>query len=123
MTNPLTILIADDNYATQKLLSTILSKQGHTIVAASNGIEVLTQLSQQRFHLIIMDCNMPQMNGIEATQKIRVEMGNTETIIVGSSSHTKNIDIQSCHKMGMNDFIAKPITREALLLCIKKWAT
>ncbi|MGL1936405.1 MAG: response regulator [Fibrobacterales bacterium] len=122
MTTPQTILIADDNYATQKLLCTILSKEGYTVLGASNGIEVLTQLSQQNIHLIIMDCNMPQMNGLEATQKIRSDMANTETIIVGSTSHTKNIDLETCHKMGMDDFIEKPVTREALLLCIKKWA-
>ncbi len=116
------VLIVDDNYATQKLTGTILKKAGYSIDIAQNGIEALSALSQKRYHIILMDCNMPQMNGIEATKKIRQEPSYADIIIIGTTPAYKSIDKEQCLSIGMNDFLPKPISKESLTQCIAHWA-
>jgi len=120
---PLSILIADDNFATQKLISLILRKNGYSIDTAINGIDVLSKLSQKTFDLILMDCNMPQMNGIETTQKIRAESAFKDIIIIAMTPLIKNINREICCGYGMDDYLPKPITKESLLECMKAWET
>jgi two-component system, sensor histidine kinase len=101
------ILLAEDNIINQKLYLTILTKSGAEVVIADNGKEAINQLKKGEFDIVLMDVQMPVMDGITATEKIR-KTGNKIPIIALTANAFKE-DIDKCLKAGMNDFISKPI--------------
>lgn len=107
------ILVVDDNPVNRKLLTALLKKLGLTSKEASNGKEALLLHEQTDFSLILMDCQMPVMNGFEATKAIR--RGTKADIpIIAVSANANDEDIEMCYEAGMDDFLAKPVTPERL---------
>ncbi|MFC1975188.1 ABC transporter substrate-binding protein [Chloroflexota bacterium] len=114
---PLHILVAEDNVVNQRLVAGILEKQNHTLVITNNGYEVLDALGQESFDLILMDVQMPKMDGIETTVTIREKEQSTKTHIpiVAMTAHVMKHDRERCLVAGMDAYLPKPIQLEALL--------
>ncbi len=110
---PLQILLAEDSYANQKLAVGLLEKWGHDITVANNGREALAAFESRPFDLILMDVQMPEMDGFEATAGIRLreeQSPETERIpIVAMTAHAMKGDRDKCLAAGMDGYVAKPI--------------
>ncbi len=120
------VLIADDNEINQKVALTLLKKIGFTGRAVASGVEVLRVLPLDSFAAILMDLNMPEMGGLEATQNIRADAsGNfdSQIPIIALTAGTLKDDEQACRDAGMNAFLTKPVRREALKLMLEQVIT
>jgi len=119
----LNILLAEDNIVNQKLAAKILEKRGHRVVVASNGQEAIEKLKEESFDLILMDVQMPEMDGLEATKAIRnSEFGIQNIPIVAMTAHAMKGDRERCLAAGMDDYVSKPIKPEELFEVIEKLA-
>ena len=125
------ILIAEDNLVNQKLAVKMLEKQGHRVVVASNGREAVEALGKEHFDLVLMDVQMPEMDGFEATARIRaneIELATRNSQpathhipIVAMTAHAMKGDREKCLAAGMDDYVSKPIKAEKLFAVIEKW--
>ena len=108
------ILLAEDNRVNQAVASRILAKLGHSLVIANNGLEAIEQLKQQAFDLVLMDVQMPEMDGILATKVIREHEKSTHDHIpiIAMTAHAMTGDRDRCLAAGMDGFVSKPITPE-----------
>ncbi|HEX7597264.1 MAG TPA: response regulator, partial [Polyangia bacterium] len=121
---PLSILLAEDDPASQALVSSLLKPRGHRITTVSNGLQALSALEGQRFDLVLMDVQMPDMDGMEATAEIRKRERETggHTPIVALTAHALKGDQQRCLEGGMDGYVAKPIRAGDLLAAISTTA-
>ena len=112
----LRILLAEDNLTNQKLAQVLLERMGHRIRLASNGAEVIADWSSGEFDLIVMDVQMPQIDGLEATRLIRERERATgaHIPIIAATAHAMHGDSERCLAAGADDYVAKPISRESL---------
>ena len=119
---PLRILLAEDNLVNQRIALGILGKHGHSVVVANNGVEALTALAEQPFDLILMDVQMPEMDGLETAQAIRrrEQGGATHIPIVAMTAHAMSGDRKRCLAAGMDEYLAKPIRVAELLDVLAK---
>jgi CheY-like chemotaxis protein len=108
--------VAEDSPVNQKVAAGILGKLGHTVVLANNGADAVSKWQQESFDLILMDVQMPELDGFGATQEIRrQEQGRKDhTPIVAMTAHALSDDRQRCLAAGMDDYISKPVSRKAL---------
>jgi PAS domain S-box-containing protein len=113
----LDVLVAEDHPINQKLLSVILNERGHNVSIASNGIEVLKILEHQSFDVILMDGQMPEMDGYQATAEIRRrdKASGKHTRIIAVTAHAMKQDREICLAAGMDDYVSKPIDPADLL--------
>jgi signal transduction histidine kinase/CheY-like chemotaxis protein len=119
----LQILLAEDNPVNQKVAIRALERRGHAVTLASNGREALALASQQSFDLILMDIQMPEMDGYEAVTAIReMERGTGSHIpIVAMTAHAMKSDQERCLATGMDDYVSKPIHLEDLLQKVERF--
>jgi signal transduction histidine kinase/CheY-like chemotaxis protein len=107
---PLRILVAEDNRVNQTVARRLLEKQGHTVAIASNGLEAVKAFEESTFDLILMDVQMPEMDGREATEAIRkLEAGRSRIPIIALTAHARVSDRERCLAVGMDGFVSKPI--------------
>jgi CheY-like chemotaxis protein/signal transduction histidine kinase len=118
---PLRILIAEDNPTNLKLATKVLGKLGYTPDTVTNGKEVLEIVSQRNYDLILMDVQMPEMDGMEAARMIRLCLS-VQPVIVAMTANTLQGDREDCLSAGMDDYISKPINLEELVQMLEKWA-
>ena len=113
----LEILLADDNAVNRQLVVRLLEKRGHKLTTASNGVEAVELLKWSQFDVVLMDVQMPVMDGFEATAIIRKEEESTGTHlpIIAMTAHAMEGDRQRCFVAGMDGYIAKPIKVEQLI--------
>jgi CheY-like chemotaxis protein len=113
---PLRILVAEDNATNQKLIVTLLELQQHTVVVAPNGRDAVRLAEDQRFDLILMDVQMPEMSGLEATAAIRQreEASGAHVPIVAMTAHAMAGDRERCLAAGMDGYVSKPLRPEEL---------
>ncbi len=117
----LRILVADDNLVNQKVAKRMLERLGHSVALANDGKEALSAFKTASFDLIMMDVQMPEMDGLEATRRIREwEAGKTRIPIIALTAHAMNSHREECLAAGMDSFLAKPILLESLKLQIER---
>jgi signal transduction histidine kinase/CheY-like chemotaxis protein len=118
------ILLCDDNLINQRYASIILQKDGATVETARNGLEALKLIKEKEFDLVLMDIQMPVMDGLEATRQIRkLTDANGRIPIVGVSAHGMPADYERCLDAGMNDYLVKPVGVEQLLSKVRHQLT
>jgi len=118
----LRVLVAEDNPINQKVASSMLHKIGCTADIASNGREALGQIQTRVYDLVFMDCQMPEMDGFEATEAIRkLENGAQRIPIIAMTAHAMPSDRERCLAAGMNDYLTKPISIEQLRTMLARW--
>lgn len=118
---PLSILVAEDNTINQKLIIKALEVFGYTCDVAANGLEVVDAVKRQKYDLILMDIQMPEMDGLEATQIIVSTLEQQRPIIIAMTAGAFPEDKDNCIKVGMDDFVSKPLKLETLELLLVKW--
>jgi CheY-like chemotaxis protein len=118
----LRILLAEDNIVNQRLVVRLLEKYGHTMIVASTGREVLAALAQQPIDLVLMDVQMPDMDGLEATAVIREQERHYggHLPIIALTAHAMKGDQERCLASGMDDYISKPINAQTLSAAISR---
>jgi CheY-like chemotaxis protein len=118
----LKILLAEDNKVNQEVALSMLTKQGYEVYIANNGEEAVTALQKEPFDLVLMDVQMPVMNGYEATQKIRLieKQTNSRIPIIGLTANAMNGDREKCIDAGMDEYLSKPVNMRGLLATIDK---
>ena len=114
------ILLAEDNPVNQKVAMRILEKLGHSVVLVENGLQAVAAVQDQTFDLVLMDVQMPEMGGFEATAKIRQlerRLGR-HTPIIAMTAHALDGDRERCIDAGMEDYVSKPIKVDQLKMII-----
>jgi signal transduction histidine kinase len=112
---PMRVLVAEDTPANQRLISLVLAKRGHVVEFASNGREAVEQASSKSFDVILMDLQMPEMDGLQATAAIRDLPGISRVPIVALTAHAMTGDRDRCLAAGMDDYLAKPLDVNRLI--------
>jgi len=116
------ILVAEDNTANQQVAIGMLERLGCSVIVAANGTEALNLLERNRFDIIFMDCNMPEMDGYEATRKIRsLHSSNSGLPIIAMTANVQEGDRQKCMQAGMDDYLSKPLKLDRLRAKLQKW--
>jgi CheY-like chemotaxis protein len=112
---PLRILLAEDNVINQKVATRILSQMGYRPDVVQNGVEVLEALERQKYDVILMDIQMPDMDGLEATRRIRQQYtGAKRPWIIAMTANAMDSDRRNCFDAGMDGYLSKPVRIEAL---------
>ncbi len=116
MLPPLHVLLAEDGLTNQKLAIALLEKNRHSVVVASNGKEAIAALASGQFDVVLMDVEMPEMDGLEATAVIRAKERQTgeHVPIIAMTAHAMKGDRDRCLEAGMDDYVSKPV-RSAIL--------
>ncbi len=115
------VLLAEDNDVNQLVASRILKNAGLTVEIANNGLEAIEMLQKKQYDLVLMDIQMPEMDGISATKKIRTMPQFKDLPIVAMTAHAMTGDRELSLKAGMNDHINKPINLQELFSSLSKW--
>ncbi len=118
------LLIAEDNIVNQKVALAILKKLGYQADAVSNGKEALAALRKDFYDLVLMDCQMPEMDGYEAAALIREPQSgvrNPQIPIIALTAHAMKGDRDKCLAGGMNDYISKPVKTATVADALEKW--
>jgi CheY-like chemotaxis protein len=119
----LNILLVEDNALNQRLASVILTKRGHRIEIAENGQQALEFLRDKDYDLVLMDCQMPVMDGYEAARRLRANdppVRNPRIPVIAMTANVKQSDREHCLEAGMDDFVGKPIDRNQLFEVIER---
>ncbi len=115
------ILLVEDNDVTQLITVELLKRKGYSIDIANNGQEALDMIEKKKYDMLLMDIQMPVMDGLTATSKIRAIERFKDLPIVAMSAHAMKGDKELCLQYGMNDHIAKPVIPDVLYQSVKKW--
>jgi signal transduction histidine kinase/CheY-like chemotaxis protein len=119
------ILLVEDNPINQMVAQKMLEKVGLKPTLANNGVEALKQLNERSFDLVLMDCQMPEMDGFDATREIRkldiMALNQRPLPIVAMTANVMSGDRERCLDVGMDDYIGKPVQRDQLTSVLKKW--
>lgn len=118
---PLRILVAEDNPVNQKIARKILGKLGYNPDIANHGKEAMEMVGQSAYDLILMDVQMPHMNGLEATRMIRTCL-DMQPVIIALTANAMQGDRDECRQAGMDDYMSKPIDVNELMRQLEKWS-
>jgi CheY-like chemotaxis protein/HPt (histidine-containing phosphotransfer) domain-containing protein len=118
---PLRILLAEDNATNQKLALRLLERMGYQADVAANGLEALAALKRQSYDVVLMDVQMPEMDGLEATRTLRRELPEAQQPrVIAMTANAMQGDRERCLAAGMNDYVGKPIRIEELVEALSK---
>jgi CheY-like chemotaxis protein len=116
-------LVVDDNQESLKIMVKFLSKNGLVSDIAWNGKEAMDAAGMNDYDIIFMDCEMPLMDGYEASRQIRKAQSDGRPVIVAITANVMPGDKEKCLDAGMNDCLSKPVTYEQLEACVQKWVS
>src|SRR5688500_8720686 len=119
---PLKILLAEDSLVNQRLAVGLLERHGHSVTVASNGQEAIDELAREQFDIVLMDVQMPELDGLEATRRIRAleqQAGNGHLPIIAMTAHALKGDRERCLAAGMDEYVSKPIRERQLLAAMR----
>jgi CheY-like chemotaxis protein len=106
----------------QEVASAMLESAGCEVIAVNDGQLALRALEDNNFDLVLMDCQMPTMDGLEATRRIRRQASSYSQIpVIALTADIQEGIIEQCHEAGMNDYLSKPFTHDSLLEIVMKW--
>ena len=119
---PLSFLVAEDNEVNRRLITRLLEKRGHRVLLARNGLEALEALEKQSFDIVLMDGQMPELDGFEATKRIREKekMSGNHVPIIALTALAMQGDQERCLACGMDGYVTKPVKMEELFSVIEK---
>ena len=115
------ILVVEDDFANQRVASLFLQKLGHTVDIAENGLKALNLAAENDYQLIFMDCQMPVMDGFEATRQIREQSSDCHVPIIALTANVVSGIQAECEAAGMNDVLNKPIQLRMMQAMLDKW--
>ena len=118
---PLKILIADDNDINRFIIEKMMKNWGVNMTLTADGRETLVKFSQVKFDIVLLDLEMPGMNGYETAKAIRNEIKNKDIPIIAMTGHIMPEEKEKCIKAGMNDIMSKPFDQTTLYKIIEKW--
>jgi PAS domain S-box-containing protein len=116
------ILLAEDNLINQQIAVTILERAGYSVDVVTNGLAAIEAVQRKPYQIVLMDVQMPQVDGLEATRRIRTELGITALPIIAMTANAMDGDRRRCIDAGMNDYISKPIDPKLLVLMVERCA-
>lgn len=115
------ILVAEDNAVNQKVISRMLTFLGFSHHITANGEDAIKELANDNYTLILMDCQMPVMDGFKATKNLRLTKEHCDLPIIAMTANAMEGDKERCISAGMSDYISKPLNKDALLNILQKW--
>jgi two-component system, sensor histidine kinase and response regulator len=119
------ILLVDDSLVNRLVILGQLKRLGHTAIVATDGYEAIEAASATPFDIVLMDCEMPRMNGYQATLTLREherqEQGSPHARVVAMTAHDLVGDREKCLAAGMDDYLRKPVQTEELRVAIERW--
>jgi CheY-like chemotaxis protein len=116
------VLVAEDSPLNQALAIRVLERCGCRAEVAASGVEALAMLASRRYDAVLMDCQMPQMDGYTATAEVRRrEGGDRRTPIIALTAYALDGNRERCIESGMDDYISKPVHRDLLLETLRRW--
>jgi CheY-like chemotaxis protein len=118
--HPLKILLAEDNAVNQKLALRLLEQMGYRADVASNGLEAVESVARQKYDVVLMDVQMPEMDGLEATRRVLEKWPQNHPRIIGLTANALEGDREICFAAGMADYISKPIRVEELVKALER---
>jgi signal transduction histidine kinase/CheY-like chemotaxis protein len=110
----LRVLLAEDNPVNQRVATRLLEKKGHAVTLAGNGVAAVATFRRGEFDLVLMDVQMPEMDGLEATRQIRAGESGDRVPIIALTAYAMKSDEERCHQAGMNGYLSKPISAARL---------
>lgn len=122
-TRALKILVAEDNEVNKKVLTHMLKRLGHEVEVVSDGLEAVLVAEVTAFDLILMDCQMPELDGFSASRAIRVGKTNRHTPIIAVTANAFAETREQCLAAGMSDYLSKPISKDSLESAMNRWVT
>ncbi|MBW3557397.1 MAG: response regulator, partial [Actinobacteria bacterium] len=115
------VLLVEDNLVNQKVAGVMLQRLGYRVEVATNGLEAVDMAGASRYEAILMDVQMPKMDGLDATRQIRrTEMSRTP--IIAMTAGAMNEDEDRCREAGMDDYVTKPVSLDTLASVLERWA-
>jgi CheY-like chemotaxis protein len=118
--HPLSILLAEDNAVNQKLALRLLSNMGYHADLAQDGVQAIAAVESKPYDLILMDVQMPEMDGLEATRRIRLQWPDRRLRIVAMTANAMAGDRDACLAAGMDDYVSKPISPAELAAALER---
>ena len=119
------ILVVEDQPINQMFLCTLLERLGHTYVACKDGLEALDAMAREEFLVVLMDCQMPRMDGYESARQRRQfeqENASRRVPIIAVTAHAVPGDRERCMAAGMDDYLTKPFTKQQIVEVLSRWA-
>lgn len=117
---PMQLMIAEDNPINQQVILQILTRLGYSPDIVENGLQAVEGALQKQYDIILMDMQMPEMSGVEATRKIREEL-EKQPVIIALTANTMQGDEEECINAGMNDYISKPVNLDVIVKKLEYW--
>lgn len=114
------LLVVEDNKVNQQVLMIMLGYLGLSADLANDGVEAVDAIQSQDYDLVLMDWQMPRMDGLEATRKVRIQKDIKQPVIVAVTANAMSGDIEKCLAAGMNDYLSKPIEKEKLEIVLRR---